>query len=411
MSTSGDLGPVGSQAFATTPRPGRPVRPAGGQRAALLVLAVLAVVVAVLLATFRPTASAADDWPPSGSTTCTTVTLLAGQHGTPYYEYAQTLAARLKAAPEGWEVSVQETAGSAQNLRRLGDTNGSGCALALTQLSTAVDADTGVNQFRDATGKASKIAGLRTIGPIHDDLLHVVVNIKGTAMTAPVTSVADLCNQKVAVGEDDSGTQQIAQVLLRAGLPAACNPFDDPGSPLLDRSKLLAALLELRRGAIAAVIWAGGPATAPIVEAMRSGQIRLLDLSGLRDPMQTNWDDFYRRARPTSFYPGSVYPLDGFGLNDYPGISYTPTIALPNAIVGTADTDPQLVRRTVAALFADQGAYVRALWGTNPAGRSVPDAVAVYESPFYCFVQLHPAAVEYYVRVLGRPPGCGRRVR
>lgn len=406
MSTSGDLGPVGSQAFATTPRPGRPAGPAGGQRAALLVLAVLAVVVAVLLATFRPTASAADDWPPEAATTCPKVILFAGQHGTPYYEYAQTLAARLKAAPEGWDVSVQETAGSAQNLRRLGDTNGSGCALALTQLSTAVDADTGVNQFRDATGKAR----LRTIGPIHDDLLHVVVNIMGTPALPPVTSVADLCNQKVAVGEDDSGTQQIAQVLLRAGLPG-CSPFDDPGSPLLDRSKLSDALGELARGAIAAVVWAGGPATAPIVEKMRSGQFRLLDLSGLREPMQTNWDDFYRRARPTSFYPGSVYPLDGFGLNDYPGISYTPTIALPNAIVGTADTDPQLVRRTVAALFADQGAYVRALWGTNPAGRNVPDAVAVYESPFYCFVQLHPAAVEYYVRVLGRPPGCGRRVR
>jgi uncharacterized protein len=405
MSTSGDLGPVGSQAFATTPRPGRPVRLAGGERAALLVLAVLAVVVAVLLATFRPTASAADDWPPAGSTTCTTVTLFAGQHGTPYYEYAQTLAARLRAAPEGWPVSVVETAGSAQNLRRLGDTNGSGCALALTQLSTAVDADTGVNQF--ATGKASR---LRTIGPIHDDLLHVVVKIKEPAVRPPVTSVADLCNRKVAVGEDDSGTQQIAQVLLRAGLPG-CNPFDDPGSPLLDRSGLRAALGELRLGAIDAVVWAGGPATAPIVEAMRSGQLRLLDLSGLRDPMQTNWDDFYRRARPASFYPGSVYPLDGLGLNDYPGISYTPTIALPNAIVGTADTDPQLVRRTVAALFADQGAYVRALWGTNPAGRNVPDAVAVYESPFYCFVQLHPAAVEYYVREFGRPPGCGRRVR
>ena len=51
------------------------------------------------------------------------------------------------------------------------------------------------------------------------------------------------------------------------------------------------------------------------------------------------------------------------------------------------------VAAVAAEAFTDQEEFATALWPDNPEGRTMP---AQIQGPLYCFVPLHPAAVDYY---------------
>ncbi|EIV94421.1 TAXI family TRAP transporter solute-binding subunit [Frankia sp. QA3] len=376
----------------------RPERLTRRQRAAVGGVVVLAVAVAASLAATTGRSSAADRWPPAGRSTCTSVQIFTGSVGSPYNQFARVLRDRLRAAPEHFDVDVVETAGSTENIYDLESPEPPRCGLAIAQLNTTVDATEGVNQF-DPTRGGRPVAGLRTLGPVHRDLLHVIVRDRPLGPDDhQVDTLTDLCHRTIAAGRPGSGVRQIGDVLLRVGLPD-CRPD-------LDDSSIDDALRRLSGGKVDAVVWAGGAGTRQIRNAIAAGaRLRLLDLSEFRAPITKDWNTFYGNRE--HFYAGEVFGADGLGPADYPGIRPIRTVTIPNGLIARTDTDPVLVRRATAELYRDRGDYEEALWGANPAHRRVPDALSIYEGPLFCYIPLHPAAAEYYLREFRRVPSCG----
>ncbi len=385
----------------------RPRRLTRGQRATVAAVVVLAVAVAgaLVLASGTSDASSTWDtssakvWPPSaGRTTCTSVQIYSGNDNSPYNHVADVLRRRLAAAPEHFTVYVKETSGSTDNIYHLDGPDPSRCALAITQLNTAVDATRGVNQFAPGNG-GHAVTDLATLGPVHQDLLHVIVRDRPPGPgDSPVNRLADLCDRVVAAGEPDSGTRQIGDVLLRVGLPGC--------SPRVSGAGINEGLRSLAAGKVDAVIWAGAPATAQIRAAIAGGaRLRLLDLSDQLPAITQDWNTFY--GGRSGYFPGSVFGLGSLDHNDYPGIRAVRTITIPNALIARTDTDPALVRRASAELYRDPDEYITQLWGANPAHHTIPDALSIYEGPLFCYIPLHRAAQDYYRERFGRAPRCG----
>ncbi|KDA43304.1 TAXI family TRAP transporter solute-binding subunit [Frankia sp. B2] len=380
------------------PAGSRPERLTRRQRLTVVIGVVLAVAVVTLLITTSDRSRAAA-WPPAGRSACTSVQIFTGSVGSPYNQFARVLRTRLQAAPEHFDVDVVETAGSTENIYNLESPDSRVCGLAIAQLNTTVDAAEGVNQF-DPNRGGHPVAGLRTIGPVHQDLLHVIVrDPTSRSDDVDITRFADLCHRPIAAGRSGSGVRQISEVLLRVALSEDCRGE-------LDESSIDEALRRLSAGKVDAVVWAGGAGTRQIKNAIASGaRLRLLDLSSYQDGITADWDQFYRSRG--HFFAGPVFGTGSLGPDDYRGISPVRTVTIPNGLLAHADADPVLVRRATAELFRDPQDYAKELWGDNPGGRTVPDALSVYEGPLFCYIPLHRAAAEYYVQRFRRPPGCG----
>jgi TRAP-type uncharacterized transport system substrate-binding protein len=130
-------------------------------------------------------------------------------------------------------------------------------------------------------------------------------------------------------------------------------------------------------------------------------RMRLVPVSEYLQAMQADWDGRYNRYPGLVFSPGTILP------QDYPGVSLTPTIAVPNGLVVRAEADPELVEFLTRALFEHRQDFEQAHWPDGGGrARAYPLALSVYESPLYCYVQLHPAAKPYYQEVLGAPQPC-----
>ncbi|OHV27953.1 C4-dicarboxylate ABC transporter substrate-binding protein [Parafrankia soli] len=373
------------------------------QRATVVGLVALSAAVAVGLGLTARDDPPGTAWPPGRqATSCHDVKIFTGQVGSPYNRFARVLRTRLQAAPEHWDVEVVPTGGSAENIYHLEEQQYRTCSLALAQLGTTVDAGSAVNQFSPQRG-GHLVEGLRTLGPAHDDLLHVIVRAPGSSPPgtgADVRTFTDLCDRAIAAGPAASGTRQIGTVLLRVGLPGTC-------APRLEDSSIDDGLRLLVAGAVDAVFWAGGAGTERIRTELANGvKLQVLDLAQFRDAIAADWEKVYHP--PGRYFPGTVFPPGHLGPRDYPGMTDVDTVSLPNGVLAHEQADPALVRRATADLFGDPAEYERALWGDNPAGRRVPDALTVYESPLFCYVPLHPAAAEYYRLRFDRGPGCGR---
>jgi TRAP transporter TAXI family solute receptor len=368
------------------------------QRVTVGVVVLLAVAVAAGLGVTADRASAA--WPPAGHSDCRSVQIFTGSVGSPYNQFANVLRERLQAGPEHFDVDVTQTAGSTANLYDLESADPPRCSLAIAQLNTTVDAAEGVNQF-DPSRDGHRVSGLRTLGPVHRDLLHVIVRDRPRRPGGrPVTRLADLCHASIAAGEKNSGTRQITEVLLRVGLPG-CQPVLEPAN-LDDGLRLLGA------GGVDAVVWAGGPATRQIRARISGGaRLQLLDLSDQLAGFTRDWNTFYGGRK--DFFPGAVFGDGELGPADYPGIRPIHTITIPNGLIARDDTDPVLVRRATAVLFQHPEDFATALWQTNPAHHTIPDALSVSEGPLFCSIPLHPAAAEYYLQQFRRVPACGGR--
>ncbi|CAO5259441.1 putative TRAP transporter solute receptor, TAXI family [Frankia sp. AgKG'84/4] len=360
---------------ATVPPPPPPSSNRGRRRPTLMLAAALVTVVLLLL--LLP-GSPLSPWPRSKQLgACPSVSVYTGQKGTPYYAYAQTLGRDLHQRYPGTKVVVDATDGTADNLGRLQDADGSTCALAVAQLNTAVDAYNGVFQFE---GKA--LPALRTVGPIWLDVLHLMVRAD-----SPVQAASELCGKRVSTGLGASGTLQVGEVLFR-------NVLHCPGDPI--SRGLSPALAELGTGQLDAVLWAGGAPTPQITQALDNGlKIRMLPLDKYLEPMATNWDGSYGFRLGRTFVSGGVY--ENAIIADYPGMAAVQSIGVPNGLVVNASADSRLVAFTARDLVEHRAGYETALWGTNRGGRHFEaPAQAIPASSLYCLVPLADAAKAYY---------------
>ncbi|CAO5171090.1 eukaryotic-like serine/threonine-protein kinase [Frankia sp. AiPs1] len=365
-----------------------PVEPRRRRRT-VVVLTGAAVAIVGLLAVLLPS-SPTSPWHPSARLgACPTVTVYTGQHDTPYDAYGKALAARIEDRYPGTTVNVLSTNGTGDNLLRLQDPAGATCAMAVAQLNTTVDARFGVSQFDNAP-----LSGLRTVGPLWFDLLHVLVQAD-----SQITDAAQLCTRTISAGLNISGTAQLGKVLFNNVL--GCAPAQVPND-------LTHGLADLRSGRIDGLVWAGGAPTPQIVQALGTGlRVRILPLTKYLQPMQANWDAFYRPRLGDRFVTGQVYEPVAVTSRDYSGVPAVDTIGVPNGLVVDRSADPDLVTFTARALVDDRAAFETALWGAD-SGRGFRTArEAISTSSLYCLIPLAPAAQRYYADI-GVRPACAK---
>ena len=254
-------------------------------------------------------------------------------------------ALELDVAPE-----VIPTAGSRQNIELLA---AGGADVAFSQLDTAADhlANVGPDGPR----------GLRALGRMHDDVVHVVV-----PAASPITTLAGLRGARVSVGEQGSGVSDLAHRLLAV---AGLSPTDLRAQQLGINDSVAA----LRDGAIDAFFWSGGLPTDGVTELARTVPIRLLDLRDVLDDVRARYPVYTSGMVPARTY-GMPQPVR--------------TLFVRNVLLVPAEMPDELADVLTATLFAAQERLARA----TPVALTIDTRTAIGTQP----VPLHPGAVRFY---------------
>ena len=170
------------------------------------------------------------------------VVFAAGSKGGAYYTFAQEYARRLQG--KGLEVTVLETGGSLENLRLLREQK----------------ADIGFVQ----SGLGSPDDNLSTLGSTFLEPLWLF-----TRTEKPVTRVTELLGKKVAIGDTDSGTREVALAVLR-------------DTKMVEKLKTVAisgeeAKRALVEGKVDAAFFVGSPSVKAVRELATDPDIQLAD--------------------------------------------------------------------------------------------------------------------------------------
>jgi uncharacterized protein len=279
------------------------------------------------------------------------IVIATGGPGGVYEAYGKGLAAALSAA--GLPARVRETGASVENLRLLASGEADvGFALA-DSAAAALE------------GRAPFSAPLRvaSLARLYDNYTHLVV-----PAGSPVHTLADLRGKRVSTGSPGSGTEVIAERLLRL---AGVDPDRSLRRQRLGVAESARALRERRTDAF---FWSGGLPTAAIGDLATGTPIRLVDLGGAVDRLRDAYGDFYA--------PLSI-PASAYGLG-----RQVATVSVPNYLVVSAAIDEATAYRLTAVLFEAQAHLVSA----HPEARRLNRRAAISTWP----LPLHPGALRYY---------------
>ncbi|MBN8535212.1 MAG: TAXI family TRAP transporter solute-binding subunit [Rhizobiales bacterium] len=142
-----------------------------------------------------------------GSASAQSLSLATGAPGGGFLDYGQHVAAVLK--EKGLVIDVQQTSGTAENLKRV-EAGQADCGLAV--LGPAYEAWNGLGGW---TGGV-KMQNFRAVAPMYETTFHTIVPEGGT-----VRSFADLKGLKVAVGpKQGTGELMFAGILQATGVKA-----------------------------------------------------------------------------------------------------------------------------------------------------------------------------------------------
>ncbi|GAA4442688.1 TAXI family TRAP transporter solute-binding subunit [Phytohabitans houttuyneae] len=256
----------------------------------------------------------------------------------------------------GYEAIVAPTAGSADNLLRMGRGD---VDISLTFADVAADAVRGRGAFADGAQP------LRALAVVYHGYTHLVVRAD-----AGIKTPADLRGKRVSTGTVNSGTEFLALRLIRA---AGLDPDRD-----IQRSSLsLAATTRgLADGTLDATFWSGGLPTVGITELMSNpkAKMRFLPLDGL----QPELDRLYPATYGTGRIPASTYGLPGD----------IPTVTVGNLVVVEADMPETLAHDLTALIFK----YRQELVNGHPEWGSTDREAAGRTG----VVPLHPGAQRFY---------------
>ncbi|MGN6245258.1 MAG: TAXI family TRAP transporter solute-binding subunit [Motilibacteraceae bacterium] len=280
------------------------------------------------------------------------VTLATGGTRGVYYAFGSEVGSVAGRRLPGAPVTVLPTSGSVENLRRAA---AAPRVFAFSALDAATDAVQG-------TGPFTRPLRVAAVARVYDDYFHVVVPASSGLRALP-----DLVGHRVSLGAPGSGTALIAQrVLSTAGI--------EPGRVTDLGLGIDESIDALAEGRIDAFFWSGGVPTAGIADLAARLPVRLLPLGDLAGQMRERYGTSYRAA---------TLPADAYGLD-----SPVDTLAVPNLIVTSVDTDPALVEAVTRLLFEGRAEISR----TVPLAGALDRRSAIFTSP----VPLHPGAVAWY---------------
>ena len=237
----------------------------------------------------------------------TRVAIATGNTGGVYYVIGNALATQISSSTGGkLKATAAETGASVQNIQQLVADN---YQVAFSLFDTATDALNGKAAF---DGKPAKINAL---GRIYDNSTHVVVR-KDTN----ITSVAGMKGKRISTGSPNSGTEVIAQRLLKS---AGLDPATDIAPQRLDITKTVEGM---KAGTIDGFFWSGGLPTAAITDLFTTtgDKVAFLDLDQVLPEMQKLSSAYQAGTIPAATYKT---PAD------------VKTIVVPNVLLVREDLD------------------------------------------------------------------------
>jgi uncharacterized protein len=248
--------------------------------------------------------------------------------GTPTGVYA-TLGAKLAdliSANTPLQARAVQTGSTLRNVQQLSTGE---YDIAFAQADSAADAVLGQGVFAEPQK-------IRALSRIYSDYTHVVVST-----ASGITTMADFRGKKISTGSPQSGTELIADRLLKA---AGLDPKRDVSAQSLDLAGTVAAI---KAGSIDGFVWSGGLPTGGVADLFASSgsSLRFVDVSGLLPAMQKD-DKVYAAGT----IPAAAYhtPAD------------VPTIALPNMLVVREDFPDDVACAVTKVLFEKKADLVTA---------------------------------------------------
>ena len=286
------------------------------------------------------------------------ISIATGGTGGVYFILGGALARVLSRDVPDLEATAEVTSASVENLHFVAQGSAD---VAFTLADTAFDAVKGQGRF-------PKALPLRALAVLYTNVTHIVVPAEG-----PVRAVGDLRGRRVSTGSPNSGTEVIAERVLRV---AGLDPAKDVTRERLAFGESVAALKD---GRIDAFFASAGVPTAAVLDAAATPgfAVRLLSDAHLVDRLV---------ATHGPLYTASTIPEGA-----YPGVPATPVSAVRNLLVVRADMPADLAYAITRTLFDQKDELAAA----HPAAREL-DPRAGAES---AVMEYHSGAARYYEEV------------
>lgn len=282
------------------------------------------------------------------------LSIATGGTGGVYYVYGGGIADQITQNIDGYEATVEATAGSVDNMLLIQDGSSD---LALTLGDTASDAAEGVRGFEEPVP-------VEALAYLYDNITQVV-----TLADSDIESLEDMEGQRVSVGAPGSGTEVIAVRLFETvGIDAEND---------IERAQLSVAesVDALRDGTIDAFFWSGGLPTGAITDLASTDEMRIVPLDDYLGPLQEEYGEVYGETTiPAGTYAGYDEEVA--------------TIGVPSFFVASAEMEEDLAFDITQLIFDQKEALVE----VHPEAEKLNAEDAQQVAP----LELHPGAQRYY---------------
>jgi uncharacterized protein len=285
------------------------------------------------------------------------LTVTTGGEGGIYFAYGAAFAKVISRHLPGFRATARGSTGAVENLRRLGDGEAD---IALTLGDSALDAVEGREAFDEPVPLAA-------LAQIYRSYVHVVA-LQGSG----IRRLSDLKGKRVSVGSPDSGTQVVAERVLRLAHIGSRTGIER------EQLGVAESAAAVQSGALDAFFWSGGVPTSAVSDLARAKPIAMLDVSAVAKPLRARY--------------GGVYEDAAIPAGTYPGVDEAvPTVSIPNYIVVSDKMNGGLAHDLTELLFK----YGDELVAAHPESRDLDPARA---QAVIAPIHLHSGAQQYYDR-------------
>lgn len=289
-----------------------------------------------------------------GDATVDFVTIAAGGTSGPYYQIGATMAQVLK-DELGADSSVQATGASVENITLI-TTDKAEIAFAMGDATRqAVD---GTGPFKDK----AKLSDLKAITALYPNFVQIV-----TTKQSGINSVEDMKGKRIGVGDQNSGVELNAQMILEAhGMS-----YDDINEDFLSYSD---AIDQMKNGQVDAAFVTSGLPNSSVMDLVTSHDVVIVPIEGEGMKKLIEKYPFFKDDK----IPGGTYDQ----------AEDVPTASITNQLLVSPSLSDQQVYAITKALFENLDKIHQShKAATKITLDSIEDGLAV---------DLHPGAVKYY---------------
>ncbi|MFD2078431.1 hypothetical protein SAMN05421678_11425 [Actinopolymorpha cephalotaxi] len=262
------------------------------------------------------------------------LTIATGNTTGVYYQLGGGLARLIGQDLDGYKATASETGASVQNIQ--GIVAGT-YDVAFSLADTADDAVEGKGAFKSKQP-------IEALTRLYPNYTHVLVRTG-----SGIDSIADMKGKRISTGSPNSGTEVIAQRLLRA---AGLDPAKDVKAQRLGLPETQDGMKD---GTVDGMFWSGGLPTGGITDLTTSlrGKVKFLDLSAELPKLREEYGEIYE--------PGTLAKAT------YDQPADVPTIVVPNVLVVKKGFDPELAGKLVKLVFDRKAELAK----VNPAANDI----------------------------------------